>query len=117
MVSMRDGVYLGWCIFGMVSIRDYVHSGLCLFEIVLFRIVFIWMVCIQNCIHLGWCPFGMVSIWNGVHSGLCLSGSYPFGQLSGYRLRDQRKLFSVFYSLLKIFFVILLDDQMASFIF
>ena len=48
LVLIRDGVYSGWCLFGMVSIRDGFPAG--------------------------WCAFGMMSIWDGVHSGWCPSG-------------------------------------------
>ena len=29
MVHIRNGLHLGWCLFGMVSIRDDVHLGWC----------------------------------------------------------------------------------------
>ena len=79
----------GWCSFGIVPIRDGVHSGLCPFGMVLFRL--------SGLCHSGWCPFGMVSIWDGVHSGLSLSGSCPFGQLSGYQFPDAYRIIVIFF--------------------
>ena len=85
MVSIRDGVHLGWCPFGMVSIRDSVHSGLCPFGMVSIRdgvhsgLCPFGIVSVCDCVHSGLCPFGMVPIRDGVHSGLCPFGIVSFG--------------------------------------